>query len=640
MRRFFVFERLSWQLVLAVSVVVIGGLGLGFHLTYLAFREEMLSEARTHAEREAKLVRLALTHQMLEGGDRSLVSGMVKSFAADREAERILVLDRKGKVRFSSDPNYTKRQFLLTEPACQVCHAHPAADRERSALLEMADGTVLRSVQPIANRPACYECHAPANKINGILIVDVPVGQTIAHIEQSVSRLAVGTAMFGLILIGGITIAFRRFLLRRLYRFERVANAIAAGDLNQRVPVDGNDAVTRLQVAFNAMVDSVHDLLQRVAGQGKQLERTMNAVDDGMVVMDRKFQVIAANDAFKRRLGSHAATIMGHNCMHVAGEAGIGCNVTDCPGESCLKSGKTTTAVRTRVDASGQTRHEELRASPVYAPDGALDGVVEVWRDITDRRSAEARLAEYQRLASVGMLASGISHELNTPLGSIGTCLEAIDRNCGSEERPANPDRVRHYAQLAASEVRRCGTITKQFMNLARGQTPEREIVDVQPTAELVARLARSTAQIRGVVVQVDAAAELPPVLANGAAVQQVLLNLLINAVEASEPGSQVVVHFSIVPAHDVHPEMLEAHVEDAGSGITPQDAAQVFEPFFSRRQRGSGLGLFVSLNLARGWGGDLRIVRTQPGVGTVFGVSFPIRATNASAAPSPRNPA
>ena len=324
MRRFFVLESLSWRLILAVSFVVIGGLGLGFHLTYLAFREEMLSEARTHATREAQLVRLALTHQMLEAGDSSLVAGMVQSFAADKEAERILVLDRKGKVKFSSDPSYQKRQFQLTEPACQVCHAHPAADRQRSAVLEMSDGTVLRSVQPIANREACHDCHSPKNRINGILIVDVPVGQTIAHIERSVSRLAFGTAMFGLILIAGITVAFRRFLLRRLYRFEHVANAIAAGDLSQRVPLEGNDAVTRLQVAFNAMVDSGQELLQRVAAQGKQLERTMNAVDDGMVVMDKNFHVVATNDAFKRRMGDDADELIGHNCIHVAGGAGIG----------------------------------------------------------------------------------------------------------------------------------------------------------------------------------------------------------------------------------------------------------------------------------------------------------------------------
>ena len=115
--------------------------------------------------------------------------------------------------------------------------------------------------------------------------------------------------------------------------------------------------------------------------------------------------------------------------------------------------------------------------------------------------------------------------------------------------------------------------------------------------------------------------------LANGSAVQQVLLNLLINAVEASESGCRVHVRFETVAAVPGEPEMLEVHVEDAGTGISNQDAPRVFEPFFSRRQRGSGLGLFVSLNLTRGWGGDLRIVRTRMGEGTVFGVSFPIRA-------------
>jgi PAS domain S-box-containing protein len=629
MRRFFVFESLSWRLILAVSVVVVAGLGLGFHLTYLVFREEMLAEARSHAEREAQLVRLALTHQMLESKDRSLISGMVQSFAADKNAERILVLDRLGKVSFSSDPAFRKRQFKVTEPACQVCHARPAVDRERSALLELDGGMVLRSVQPIANRAACHECHDSKQRINGILIVDVPVGRTVAHIEKSVSHLALGTAAFGFVLIGGISLAFRRFLLRRLYRFERVANAIAAGDLEQRVPVEGNDAVSRLQLAFNAMVDSVRALLDRVEAQGKQLERTMNAVDDGMVVMDRKFQVVAANDAFKRRFGTQAPELMGCDCSDAAGKAGIGCDVADCPGEACLRSGKTVTAVRTRIDEVGQTHHEELRASPVYAPDGALDGVVEVWRDITDRRSAEARLAEYQRLASVGMLASGISHELNTPLGSIGTCLDAIERHASVPHESLNPARIQHYAQVASSEVRRCGTITRQFMNLARGQTPEREIIDLRATAELVAKLARSTAQIRGVVIHIDKHGETPPVLANGSAVQQVLLNLLINAVEASQSGSQVHVHFHTIAAADGQPGRLEIHVEDRGSGIEPQDALRVFEPFFSRRQRGSGLGLFVSLNLARGWGGDLRIVRTRVGEGTVFGVCFPLRTVS-----------
>ena len=115
------------------------------------------------------------------------------------------------------------------------------------------------------------------------------------------------------------------------------------------------------------------------------------------------------------------------------------------------------------------------------------------------------------------------------------------------------------------------------------------------------------------------------------------LLNLLINAVEASEAGTSVFIRFQQIAADDDTGSVLEALVEDAGSGISPQDAPRVFEPFFSRRQRGSGLGLFVSLNLARGWGGDLRVVRTQVGEGTVFGVTFPIRATPDRASPVTR---
>ena len=101
-----------------------------------------------------------------------------------------------------------------------------------------------------------FAAYAKQAGVDGVLIVDVPVGATIANMEHSVRRMALGTAVVGLVLIGGISLAFRRFLLRRLYRFERAALAIAGGDLNQRVPVDGNDALTRLEALGYSAADA------------------------------------------------------------------------------------------------------------------------------------------------------------------------------------------------------------------------------------------------------------------------------------------------------------------------------------------------------------------------------------------------
>jgi signal transduction histidine kinase len=226
-------------------------------------------------------------------------------------------------------------------------------------------------------------------------------------------------------------------------------------------------------------------------------------------------------------------------------------------------------------------------------------------------------------MVSLGMLASGFSHEVNTPLASIDTCLHAITRLCGAEGPLAERARgeVLEYVRIASKQVERCGGITQQFLHLARGKTLDREVVELPAMAAAVARLATPTAKEAGVTIEVEPASSFPSVLANGSAVQQVLLNLLLNAIHASSRGQVVRVSFR---AEDE----IQLLVHDEGKGISAEDLPRVFEPFFSRREQGIGLGLFVSLNFARGWGGDLRPA-SAPGAGTTFTVVFPCPASS-----------
>lgn len=115
----------------------------------------------------------------------------------------------------------------------------------------------------------------------------------------------------------------------------------------------------------------------------------------------------------------------------------------------------------------------------------------------------------------------------------------------------------------------------------------------------------------------VDPGGGTPAVVANLFALQQVLLNLTLNAVEASTSGQTVRLSFATGES------TVEIRVRDEGRGISAADRPRVFEPFFSRREKGTGIGLFVSLNLARSWGGDIRVEST-PGVGSTFTVTFP----------------
>jgi signal transduction histidine kinase len=175
------------------------------------------------------------------------------------------------------------------------------------------------------------------------------------------------------------------------------------------------------------------------------------------------------------------------------------------------------------------------------------------------------------------------------------------------------------YSRIALEQVRRAGGITRRFLELARGRAPDRGIIDLPETAELVVRLVAPTARQAGVTVVVAGGGPpVPKVFANAGAVQQVLLNLVLNAVEASPKGGRVTLSFAVG-------EAVELRVEDEGPGVDPALADRIFEPFFTSRAGGTGLGLFVSLGLARAWEGDIRVVSAERR-GATFLVVFPRR--------------
>ncbi len=180
---------------------------------------------------------------------------------------------------------------------------------------------------------------------------------------------------------------------------------------------------------FNTMADSMTGLVGEVRSERERLETVINSIDDGIVVLDPRRNVVAANDAFLQRSGRLRDQMLG--CV-VQRARPRECAL---PPGSARRSGlpalrpATGAHLRAASRSTAPSRWEEVHASPIRGPQGELIQVVEVWRDITDRRAAEAHLAEAHRLASLGQLASGFSHELNTPLGTVLACVEGILRD-------------------------------------------------------------------------------------------------------------------------------------------------------------------------------------------------------------------
>lgn len=604
-------------LAVGVAGAVLLASGCSAYLYSKHHMRSLLETAQTTALAEGNLIRVALEHQMIEN-DRTLIAAMIESFRKQEHVGRLALLDRYGVEKYPPKTGpVAGDDFRISSPTCQACHRYPPEQRGSSRVIDTRGGTILRTVVPIHNRPECYSCHDPSHKINGILILDYQAEELKAEMKRDLVWLVAGTCGVTLLLVGAIAMMIRLAVVKRLQRFETAARQIAAGELSRRVPAEGSDTISWLAHEFNTMADSVTGLVGEVRHQRERLENVINSIDDGIVVLDANRNILAANDAFLRRVEHSREEVLGCSCRNLG--AG-GCNVSDCPAMACLNSGSRQVRICERSTPSG-IAWEEVHASPVRDGSGELRQVVEVWRDISERRAAEAHLAESHRLASLGTLASGFSHELNTPLATVLTCVEGIMREFTAADGEADQEHIRESASIAREQVLRCRGITQHFLRMARGQRSDGDLVDVRAIVTAVTRVIEPTARDHGVRIEVQ---PLPSVhvRVDETELQHTLINLLLNAIQACKAGGKVSVTVTVSDA-------VHIRISDTGCGIAPANRKRIFEPFFSLRQGGTGLGLFLSLNFVRRWGGNI-LLESAMGQGSTFEVILPLVSASA----------
>lgn len=612
-------DRLAIRLAVGIALLVVGLLAVGFYAQAWHGSQLSIDARRNAAELQAEFLEATLRHEMLDK-DRTLINAVLRDIGTQPEVQGAMILNHQGVVKFASRPEQVNQRIPQSSPTCQVCHAKRPEDRSRWVLLDEEKGGVLRTVRPIENRPECYECHDSANKMNGMLILDVSLAEVEEQMRHATKWMALGAVVLGLLLFAGVGFLVRVLVLRRVAALGRAARAIAAGNLAQRATVRGSDVISSLAQDLNDMADAGVRLLGEVRGREHQLREVINSLDDGLLVLDRKFTILAANQSFCRRLGCQPEALRGRRCCEAIGKA-FPCHTSEsgCTASRCLARREVTRAVLRRDDSEESCVYE-VYASPVYDDDGHVAQVVEIWRDISVRVREETRLAEIERLVSLGTLASGFSHEMNTPLASMLTCAEGIlDRIDSSADAPAETlPAIRHHADIVRQEILRCRRITDQFLRFARGIPPSIEPVELRKVVELVVSLVGATAREKKVAIRVEGDQVVPSVTANTEVVQHVVLNLLVNALQSIDgKGGEVVVTLRAGPD-------VRIRIRDTGCGIPSADRRHLFEPFRSRKPQGTGLGLFLSRSLMRRFGGEVSLLESEAGAGSTFEVVFP----------------
>jgi two-component system, NtrC family, sensor kinase len=292
----------------------------------------------------------------------------------------------------------------------------------------------------------------------------------------------------------------------------------------------------------------------------------------------------------------------------------------------CFVAGRLVGPIRRLIGASRQVTEGSL--SPDIGPEsgdeiGVLQKAFKEMVGAVGRRRMESqnRLIMSEKQASVGRLAAGVAHEINNPLTGVLTYSHMLLRRKDLSEE------VRADLRTITEATERVRKIVKGLLDFSRQTTPDREKVDANKLVSSTIALMENQALVKGVDIKFDPGENLPPVNMDRNQFQGVLLNILINGLDATKPGDSITVatkNSDLV--NEAGQEGIEMSIIDTGCGIPPEDLNKLFDPFFTTKEvgHGTGLGLAVSLGIVQRHGGSIR-VQSEVGRGSTFTIWMPL---------------
>jgi signal transduction histidine kinase len=341
----------------------------------------------------------------------------------------------------------------------------------------------------------------------------------------------------------------------------------------------------------------------------------IESMADGVLVLDDEGRVIDVNPSARALLGLTRAPV-GERAEDV---------LAAWPAMAGLARAGGDTAADVRCETPAGPRDVLVRVTPVRDGRGHPRGRLLVLGDVTERRRTEEALRQSEKLASLGQLLAGVAHELNNPLSVVIGHATLLRRELGGASGAARVERI-------AAAAERCARIVTNFLAVARRRAPERASTDVNRVLREAVALLAYQLELDNVTVLFDLAPDLPFIRADGHQLQQVVMNLVVNAQHAmhEHPGPR---RLTLTSRLDAGARRVVLAVADTGPGIPPALRSRVFEPFFTTKPvgLGTGLGLSVCRGIVEAHEGTIEISDAAGG-GALVTVTLPI----GDAAPAP----
>jgi two-component system sensor kinase FixL len=345
----------------------------------------------------------------------------------------------------------------------------------------------------------------------------------------------------------------------------------------------------------------------------------LDAAVDGIIIIDHLGLIRSFNRAAERLFGFSSKEVVGRNVSILMNDEdqkahdGYLARYLETRAPRIIGKGRDVT-VR-RKDGSLFPAHLSVGVIAGEDPPrfvGFVHDITQSRRMETESHQLQERLTHVSRLATVGEMASGIAHELNQPLAAMATYAHACDRLLALPE--PDIEEVRSALRLIADQAVRAGDIIRRMRSLARSDESARVPVNINTLIEELSTLINSDAKAHGVQFRQELAPALPPVCANGAQIQQVVVNLVRNALEALAPERKAPPRSEVVVATRRTPEgHVEISISDNGPGVSAALVDRIFDPFCTTKATGTGLGLAISRTIIAAHDGTLEYEPNEP---------------------------
>lgn len=569
------FTSIRWRMIVPYTVIIlITALGLTLYLSGQVRRvrqadleAQLLTEARLMAN--AAVGCLADTVQ-----DTTALNARAQQWAM-LSANRVTIIDMDGVVLGDSevDPANMENHLYRSEISQAIRTGEGVATRFSRTL-----GTDALYVAVLVRRDG-----APEGEPLGV----VRVSMSLDEIEVLVGRLSRTIMLTGLI-IAVLSIALAMYIASRtvtpIRQLTEVVERVAQGDMRARLLPTTHDEMAQLTRAFNTMADELNDKVTMLAQERAFLSGVLNTMADGVIITDESGLVLLTNPAALRLLAFPGKEAQGRTFAQVTRERQM-VELWD----ACRQSGAEQMAM---VESGGRNAFLQAVITPLNDP--VPPRFLVILQDLTRIRQLETIRRDF---------ISNISHELRTPLASLSLVVETLKDGAIDD-----PEAARRFLSFIESELSTLTQMVEELLELSQiesGQVPFR--LKVTPVAKLikkpVKRLAPQAERLN-VTVEMIIPEGIPPVLADSRRIQQVVMNLLHNALKFTPEHGLVT-----LKAEVVGPEVVIS-VRDTGVGIPADDVPRIFERFYktdrARAEEGVGLGLSIAKHIIQGHGGRI----------------------------------